>query len=68
MSERTNIHDQVAEICQRLGLTPANVQQLQITPGRVTARIFVLDESGKKFVNPDTDVPAVETHTFEVKA
>lgn len=52
-----NISDEVTQICQKLGLYPANVGRITITPSALEAEVLVfnLNDEGKKYVDMDPD-------------
>lgn len=60
-----NLYEPVAEICRLLNLKPGNVRRLDITPKSVTAEVLRLNEHGYKYVDPETDAPAVDVRTFD---
>ena len=67
MSDKPNIHEHVAAICETLGLVAKNVKQLIIAPTSVIATVYAVNEDGSKYVDPDLGVIA-EQHTFQVIA
>lgn len=63
--DRIDISEPLTEICRRLGLVPANVAKLVLTPRAATATVHKLNEDGQKYLDPDE--PAVETIAFWVR-
>jgi hypothetical protein len=63
--ERPEIGRPVAEICRALGFEPSLVASLAIEPSSATAKVYVL-RNGSKFIDEETNEPAVEEHAFRV--
>jgi hypothetical protein len=65
MSEKLNIHENVSGICSQLGIEPALVRRLDVTPTSVTAEVYKRNEQGSKYVDEDGEA-AVEHFQFDV--
>lgn len=66
MSESIIITEPVREICARLGLDFKNVGSLSLTPSTAKAEVYLINESGSKYIRDDGEV-AKETRTFKVR-
>jgi hypothetical protein len=64
-SEAIVITAEVAAICRQLGLEPSHVARLDIRPRKLVVEVYKL-RNGKKYI--ENDEPAIESHTFEVRA
>jgi hypothetical protein len=64
MTERIDMHEPIAEICRRLGLDPTQVSVICVTPTAISVRFYLLDASGKLYVQRGE--PAHAWRTFEV--
>jgi len=67
VKERTNIHDPIVEICERLGIDVNQVLVLTVEPDKVEAVLTLTNENGKKYVGEDGYL-AKETLIFYVLA
>jgi pyrroloquinoline quinone (PQQ) biosynthesis protein C len=60
-------YDLAAQICEALGLDDPNVvRKITLTPREATVEVFVRNADGEKFVDPTTDMPAIEKRTFRL--
>lgn len=66
MSDSIDIHDPIYELSNRLGLEPNNVREIIFRPRSATAVVYLNNENGHKYVDPQTGEPATETLEFEV--
>lgn len=66
MTDRIDIADPLAEICERLGLEPRFVGTLTIAAGEATALVYRRNENGAKYIDLDTNLPATDCRAFKV--
>ena len=64
-TERIDISQHTNAICELLGLEPAFVKELVITPSAATATVYRKNENGSKFI-VDGAAP-VDHHNYEVR-
>ncbi len=64
-TERINLHDEIASICDKLGLEATNVARIVLHPTSATVDVFEVNIGGRKYLNGNNQ-PAMETLTFEV--
>ncbi len=65
-----DISAEIAALCDKLGLLPKNVAWIRFEPTEVTARVFLTNEDGAKYVVIDADGRegvADETRAFSVR-
>lgn len=63
---RIDITRPVADICDALGIEPTRIRMLHITPGKLKAEVYDVDENGSKYVNRESGHVAVEAHEWNV--
>ncbi len=68
MTDRIDIREPTAEICRRIGLDPSNVAELHWTPSELKAVVFLVNETGHKYLVDEAGVAAKEERVFEVRA
>jgi hypothetical protein len=67
MSEdKINVGKEVAALLQKLGLEPAFVKELHITPTKATATVFKKDVNGSKYMEPSEQVLPTDDEDSEV--
>lgn len=65
MGDPLSLREPVAEICRLLGVRPNRVGAIRIKPSEAEVVVF-LERNGKMYIDPDTNLPAVETRKFPV--
>jgi hypothetical protein len=53
---KVDLHDLIEGICGRLGVAPADVGQIVLTPTTATLTIFENNENGNHYLDEDNDI------------
>ncbi len=56
----------INHLIEELGLKPANVAKLELTPRQIVATVYKLRDDGAKYIEPDTGNAAKEVRVFEI--
>jgi hypothetical protein len=67
MSEAIDISGPTRALCDAFGLEYDCVNKIVLEPKSASVTHYRLNESGKKFVDPETNEGAAETVHFEVR-
>lgn len=67
MTAIPNVWPQVELICQELDLEPSLCRRFTITHDEVEAELYLTNEQGKKYIDPETEHIATETQTFKIQ-
>jgi hypothetical protein len=62
------ICERLREICERLGFKNTDVGHIDFTPGETTITVYLNNNHGSKYVDPDTGEVAMQTLTFKTRS
>lgn len=65
VSDKIDIHDEVAALCAKFGIDPSMVTRIELQPTRAALTVYLPDANGRKHVDQDGE-PAVEVRGFTV--
>lgn len=66
VNDPIDISTETRAICQKLGLPPEDVASLAWTPFEITARVYLKNDQGHKYVIEGTHTPAIKNATFSI--
>lgn len=61
-----DVHDAVEELCRILGLDPSHVAELVLRPNEARATFYLVNDDGRKYVDPLSNAAALGQRTYRI--